>query len=45
MVDQPINLKDFDGRVFILMYQPEYNDEYDLIGKKNLFQAALKFKD
>ncbi|MDR4892093.1 MULTISPECIES: hypothetical protein [unclassified Chryseobacterium] len=45
MVDQPINLKDFDGRVFLLMYQPEYNDEYDLIGKKNLFQAALKFKD
>ncbi|MDQ1856557.1 hypothetical protein [Chryseobacterium sp. WLY505] len=45
MADQPINLKDFDGRVFILMYQPEYNDEYDLTGKKNLFQAALKFKD
>ncbi len=45
MVDQPINLKDFDDRVFLLMYQPEYNDEYDLIGKKNLFQAALKFKD
>lgn len=45
MMDQPINLKDFDGRVFLLMYQPEYNDEYDLIGKKNLFQAALKFKD
>lgn len=45
MVDQPIQLKDFDGRVFILMYQPEYNDEYDFIGKKNLFHAALKFKD
>ena len=45
MVDQPINLKDFDGRVFLLMYQPEYNDEYDLTGKKNLFQATLRFKD
>lgn len=45
MVDQPINLKDFNGSVFILMYQPVYNDEYDLVDKKNLFQAALKFKD
>ncbi|WP_232816287.1 hypothetical protein [Chryseobacterium capnotolerans] len=45
MVDQPVNLKDFDGSVFLFMYQPEYNDEYDLIGKKNLFQAALRFKD
>lgn len=45
MVDQPINLKDFNGSVFILMYEPVYNDEYDLTGKKNLFQAALKFKD
>ncbi len=45
MADQPINLKDFDGRVFLLMYQPEYNDEYDLTGKKNLFQATLRFKD
>ena len=45
MVDQPIGLKDFDGRVYLFMYQPVYNDEYDLIGKKNLFQGALKFKD
>lgn len=45
MVDQPINIKDFDGSVFMLMYQPVYNDEYDLVDKKNLFQAALKFKD
>ncbi|MDN3693272.1 hypothetical protein QWZ06_13755 [Chryseobacterium tructae] len=45
MVDQPVNLKDFDGSVYLLMYQPEYNAEYDLIGKKNLFQAALRFKD
>lgn len=45
MVDQPINIKDFDGSVFMLMYQPVYNDEYDLVDKKNLFQAALKFRD
>ncbi|MDR6922121.1 hypothetical protein [Chryseobacterium sp. 2987] len=45
LVDQPINLKDFDGRVYLLMYEPVYNDEYDLTGKKNLFQAALRFKD
>ncbi|WP_276964245.1 hypothetical protein [Chryseobacterium sp.] len=45
MADQPINVKDFDGSVFMLMYQPVYNDEYDLVDKKNLFQAALKFKD
>jgi len=45
MVDQPINLKDFNGSVFMLMYQPVYNDEYDLTDKKNLFQAALKFRD
>ncbi|TZF98500.1 hypothetical protein FW781_00810 (plasmid) [Chryseobacterium panacisoli] len=45
MIDQPIDLKDFKDRVFILMYEPVYNDEYDLVGKKNLFQAALRFKD
>nr|WP_315028202.1 hypothetical protein [uncultured Chryseobacterium sp.] len=45
MVDQPVNLKDFSGRVYLLMYEPVYNDEYDLTGKKNLFQAALRFKD
>ncbi|MGN7707826.1 hypothetical protein [Chryseobacterium sp. 22543] len=45
MADQPIDLTDFNDRVFILMYEPVYNDEYDLVGKKNLFQAALRFKD
>lgn len=45
MMDQPINLKDFEGNAYILMYEPVYNDEYDLIGKKNLFHAALRFKD
>ncbi|PWN71399.1 hypothetical protein C1631_001890 [Chryseobacterium phosphatilyticum] len=45
MVDQPVNLKDFEGRVHLLMYEPVYNDEYDLTGKKNLFQGTLRFKD
>lgn len=45
MVDQPVSLKDVEGNVYVLMYEPVYNDEYDLIGKKNLFQASLKFKD
>ncbi|PKF76018.1 hypothetical protein [Chryseobacterium sp. PMSZPI] len=45
MVDQPINLKDFNENAYVLMYEPVYNDEYDLIGKKNLFNATLKFKD
>lgn len=45
MVDQPVNLKDFDGRVYLFMYEPVYNAEYDVTGKKNLFQAALRFKD
>lgn len=45
MVDQPISLKDFNGNAYVLMYEPVYNDEYDLIGKKNLFQGELKFKD
>lgn len=45
MVDQAINLKDFDGSAFLFMYEPVYNEEYDLIGKKNLFQAALRFLD
>ncbi|MDX8573687.1 hypothetical protein OZ666_18485 [Elizabethkingia sp. HX QKY] len=45
MVDQPISLKDFNGNAYVLMYEPVYNDEYDLIGKKNLFRATLKFKD
>ncbi|MCT4140971.1 hypothetical protein HZP65_09505 [Elizabethkingia anophelis] len=45
MLDQPISLKDFNGNAYVLMYEPVYNDEYDLIGKKNLFQGELKFKD
>ncbi|WP_336960756.1 hypothetical protein [Chryseobacterium contaminans] len=45
MVAQPLNLKDIDGRVYVLMYEPAYNEEYDLTGKKNLFQATLRFKD
>jgi len=45
MVDQPVSLKDVVGNVYVLMYEPVYNNEYDLIGKKNLFQASLKFKD
>ncbi|UKB86123.1 hypothetical protein LF887_11000 [Chryseobacterium sp. MEBOG06] len=45
MADQPVNLKDFDGSVYLLMYQPIYNEEYDLTGKKNLFKATLKFQD
>ncbi|AYZ11985.1 hypothetical protein EGY05_08635 [Chryseobacterium arthrosphaerae] len=45
MVAQPVSLKDFNGRVYLLMYQPEYNEDYDLTGKKNLFQGTLRFKD
>ncbi|MGK6341129.1 hypothetical protein ACMGDK_02755 [Chryseobacterium sp. DT-3] len=45
MADQAINLKDFDGNAYLFMYEPIYNDEYDLTGKKNLFQAVLRFKD
>lgn len=45
MVDQPMNLKDVNDRVYLFMYSPQYNDEYDLIGKKNLFQAVLRFKE
>lgn len=45
MVAQPINLKDFNGNVFVLMYEPVYNDDYDLTGKKDLFKAALRFRD
>lgn len=45
MVDQAIDLKNFDKDVYILMYNPIYNDEYDLVGKKNLFHAILKFED
>ena len=45
MGDQAIELKDFNGNAYILMYEPVYNDEYDLIEKKNLFQGVLKFKD
>ncbi|MFP3595487.1 hypothetical protein [Chryseobacterium sp. SIMBA_029] len=45
MVDQPVNLKDFEGSAYVLMYEPVYNHEYDLTGKKNLFHAVLEFKD
>lgn len=45
MVDQPVNLKDMDDSVYLLMYEPTYNKEYDLTGKKNLFQATLRFRD
>ena len=39
MVDQPISLKDFNGNTYVLMYEPVYNDEYDLIGKKTCFRG------
>lgn len=45
MIARAIDLKDFDGSAYILMYHPEYNDDYDLIGKKNLFNAEIRFKD
>ena len=45
MGDQAIELKYFNENAYILMYEPVYNDEYDLIEKKNLFQGVLKFKD
>lgn len=45
MVNQPVSLKNVEGRVYVFMYQPEYNEEYDLIGKKNLFQGTLRFKE
>ncbi|KFF12032.1 hypothetical protein IW15_10640 [Chryseobacterium soli] len=45
ILDQPINLNDFEGNAYVLMYEPVYNDEYDLTAKKNLFQAVLRFKD
>lgn len=45
MIARAIDLKDFDGSAYIFMYHPEYNDDYDLIGKKNLFNAEIRFKD
>lgn len=45
ITDQAMDLKDFAGSTYVLMYEPKYNTEYDLIGKKNLFQAVLRFKD
>ncbi|AQX06020.1 hypothetical protein KRE40_06050 [Elizabethkingia meningoseptica] len=45
MVAQPVDLKDFEGSTYVLMYEPVYNNEYDLTGKKNLFNAVLKFTD
>lgn len=45
LVDEPVALQDFEGSAFIVMYQPIYDDDYDLIGKENLFQAELKFND
>ncbi|WP_326984322.1 hypothetical protein VUJ46_07255 [Chryseobacterium sp. MYb264] len=45
MNDRAISLKDLSGNLYVLMYEAEYNDEYDVTGKKNLFNAVLKFKD
>lgn len=42
---EEIALKNFEGSVYMLMYNPIYNDEYDLVEKENLFNATLKFKD
>lgn len=36
-VTYDFNELDDDFSVYILMYAPEYNDDYDFIGKKNLF--------
>lgn len=43
MINQAIDIKNFDENVYLLMYEPEYDEYYDLIGKKNLFDATLQF--
>ncbi|MEJ5055670.1 hypothetical protein [Sphingobacterium sp. MYb382] len=45
IIDEAVALKDFEGSVYVLMYDPEYDEDFDMVGKENLFQAQLKFKD
>lgn len=45
MINQSIDIKDFDGNVYLLMYAPEYDEYYDLIDKQNLFNATLQFTE
>lgn len=45
MINQSIDIKDFDGSVYLLMYAPEYDEYYDLIDKQNLFNATLQFTE
>ncbi len=45
MINQSIDIKSFDGSVYLLMYAPEYDEYYDLIDKQNLFNATLQFTE
>jgi len=42
---QEVALADVETSLFIYMYDPVYNDEYDMVSKKSLFFAELKFID
>ena len=45
MTDRAFPLKNFEGDVFLLFYEPTYNENYNLIDKKDLFQGILTFQD
>ncbi|MCY4779248.1 hypothetical protein ORI89_06275 [Sphingobacterium sp. UT-1RO-CII-1] len=42
---QEVALKDIETSLYIYMYDPEYDDNYTMIGKKTLFFGELKFVD
>ena len=39
----PVEIKNLDQNIYILFYEPLYNEDYDLIEKKTVFQGALQF--
>ncbi|WP_437921207.1 hypothetical protein [Sphingobacterium sp. LRF_L2] len=41
--DQVVELKDIEVSLYIYMFDPIYNDDYDMVGKKSLFFGELKF--
>lgn len=43
--EQEVALKDIETSIYIYMFDPEYDDDYSMSGKKTLFFGELRFTD
>lgn len=42
---ETVQLKEVNKSLYMLMFLPQYNEDYDVINKENLFSAELRFKN